>query len=1781
MYRRVAQRLTLRTAIALTISLGLLPTPGLSLLIAGEAQGPNQGDERKGRPRPGKPEGEWPNLDEPSPLEPEAPLPIHSTIRSSRNSGKPWDGRRVGDPPNGTERGSAGSDLASNNKRKLELRSQTRRAHARARMTSPPPPHDQFVSNFFLYALARSPSSEETTYWYDQLRVAYANGATSLRLAGIELGRTLFESAEYVARNRDAHWYVYDLYKTYLMRDPDAGGWAMWEGLVPTHGREYVRRGFEESGEFATLAANITTTGAPSSNAASLISARLDPRNQPGNGMLSRDTNWSVPLLSLPGRAGLDLGISLSYSSMVWTRSGPYIYFDEDNASLSPGFRIGFPAVQRKAFDTQTAKNAYLLITPAGRRVELRQVGTSNIYDAADSSYLRLTEEGALLRVHSTDGTRLTYSEVNGEYRCKEVKDRNGNYLTVNHNGYGQITNITDTLGRVITFNYDSNSNLSSITQVWGAQTHTWATFGWTAHTMQSNFGTLRVVGTANNTLLPLLKQVGLPDGDRFEFEYTNAAQVSVIKRIRTGSTLPYFYTVYQYESTTTDVPRLNQTRVAAENWTSLNGVPGEVTTSFGVDPDGACSMTAPDGTLYKEYYGTGWQKGLTTLSEVWSGGVKQKWITTAWTQDNTGVSYEVNPRVTETNVYDAGGNRRRTTINYGPYAQWGLPYSVKEYAADAVTPIRETLTDYNLSQAYVDRRIIGLVSAIHQTNISSWQRKTGFTYDDPARLHSLPAAATQHDATYNTSFTARGNLTAVSRWDVNDIVNPAKALTAYSNYFTTGTPKSTTDAAGHQNSVVYTDSFSDSVNRNTFAYPTTMTDADGFSSSVQYNFNFGGTTRTQGPPPAGQTQGAIQTITYDSIGRLARTTTENNGAYTRYEYGPNFVKSFSTVNNVADEAYTMQVVDGVGRVIGTASNHPGSTGGYSAQMTIYDLMGRATKTSNPAEVNVAWTPTGDDAAGWLYTQQTYDWQGRPLRTTHPDNTYKEASYSGCGCAGGAVATLTDEGTIDAGLAKRRQQKIYSDVLGRTVKTEILNWQNGSVYSATVNTYNARDQVTQVRQYAGPESSGTYQDTTMTYDGYGRLKTKHVPEQNVGSNTVWNYNGDDTIQSITDARGAAATYAYNNRHLVMGITYSVPPGSQIPVPAATSYSYDSASNRTAMTDALGTVSYEYDQLSRLKSETRGFTGVGNYKIDYQYNFANDLKSITDPLNSTINYTRDNAGRLTAIARTGQTFASGIAYRASGSMKYMLYGDNSSMNVTFNSRMRPATFTIPGRISKTYAYNNDGTLRFSSDLTDHRFDRSYSFDHVGRLKAALSGAEARGEGATNNRPYNQTYGYDPFSNLNQRTVRTWWEFGTMSASYANNRQQGYLYDADGRLLTANESYSYDAAGRNNFLSTGGYGTVAMSYDGDGRQIKTVEAHYDEEWNEITTPLYYLRSTVLGGQVLAEIDQSSSVTRRFVYAGPTKLAWIQGSGASESVSYEQRDPSGGTVRGIGQQELDPMGADAGTFPNAVPMTYEPFMSYGSSYNSANPNVTYSIDGIRVSVNDFMNLAGITLQQPLEGMVYFFRRYEDRHIKWLEIPDLYFLLPQDWKHFRLPTLQVQQNPTQKPMDTSQTEKMLTEDCLKFLNGILAQMKDPDSKNLLDILKAAKGRLFTRNLSEEQKKKALGGTQSRVGDPAFDIYLDEAAYANDPYLLIHELFHAAAGTGTGYNHFEMATAAYKVALADPAFMKYANRHGGLKEPKLPDYSADSKDPADWYNAAVFDNIARHGCTHPIDWNW
>ena len=116
MCRRVALRSSLRITLVLFIGVALLPAPCVSLLVSAMGQGQGQGRGPKmPPPRPGKPEGSLPDLDDvknESSIEREPPAPIPSTIRSHRNSGKPWDGRRVGDrePPRGSDHAARAQD---------------------------------------------------------------------------------------------------------------------------------------------------------------------------------------------------------------------------------------------------------------------------------------------------------------------------------------------------------------------------------------------------------------------------------------------------------------------------------------------------------------------------------------------------------------------------------------------------------------------------------------------------------------------------------------------------------------------------------------------------------------------------------------------------------------------------------------------------------------------------------------------------------------------------------------------------------------------------------------------------------------------------------------------------------------------------------------------------------------------------------------------------------------------------------------------------------------------------------------------------------------------------------------------------------------------------------------------------------------------------------------------------------------------------------------------------------------------------------------------------------------------------------------------------------------------------------------------------------------------------------------------------------------------------------------------------------------------------------------
>lgn len=1347
------------------------------------------------------------------------------------------------------------------------------------------------------------------------------------------------------------------------------------------------------AGPYSLIARAVDNNGAEASSSVAIVvnsgssDSRLDPDNatgQPGEDLLSRNFNWNLPVVGLPGRSGHDLDISLSYNSLVWTKdaSGLQITYDVDRGFPSPGFRLGFPVIEQKYLSSQTGKYTYLMITSSGARVELRQVGASNTYEAADSSYLQLTEGNGLV-VRTSNGTQLQYFYLGGLYQCTAIKDRNGNIISINYLD-DRINTVTDTAGRIVRFNYDSNGHLSSIKQQWTVdantlRTITLASFTYTPQTIQTGLAGITVNGPPNGSQLSLLSTVSFPDNSSFEFVYNGWGQVHQIKR-RAPDGHELARVAYTMDAPTQDCPRFTERRDYAENWNdgleAVTTFSVPATLSWTMPDDGAAytgkvgQVTLPDNTVTKVYYPlSGWSEGLPILTETVANSVTRRWARTKWTQDNEALDYPQNPRSIETITGDPEGNQKRTIVTYQDFPLPGgsncyLPVDVAE--GNSIAILRHRRTTYNMNEAYTSRRIVGLTDTVQLfegTGDDILMSKVSYAYDEAGYLADQPNLS-QHDANYGYSFVVgRGNLTGVQRWNVEHPDDNSYSVMSHIGYDTAGSVVSITDPSNHTTAISYADSYTDtSIAANSFAYPTTVKDASGYSSNFTYDYATGSMTKARNP------LGAETVAEYDSAGRLKRKTVRDGVAntdvtYTRMEYLANGteVQAYDLLDEVDEvkvESFSLQKLDGIGRVIGTADSHPSSLSGYRGTKISYDIMGRVSAKTNPAEITnprgvavSSWTPSGEDAVvGWQWNRQSYDWKGRPIKTTNADGSIIQASYGGCGCAGGELVTVTDE--------RGRTQKTYHDALGRPVKGAVLN-PNGTVYSATVNIYNARDQITFVREYKGAavdEScpADTCKETSNTYDGHGRLFTAKGPEQD--RPFKYSYNPDDTTDVIEDPRGVTLTYSYDARHLVEKLSYVVPndpatglPDAKIPSASTVEFSYDAVGSRRSMKDGTGWTDYLYNNLSQLKSEKRFFSDLagtpsgGMYTLEYDYNRAGALKSIKDPF-AHIDYSYNQAGELKGIkgAPFGgvSEYITDVKYRSWGALKEIAYGNHLKLSTEYDTGLRLKHFELNSAtqvfrtgletstsmaMSIDYDYYGDGSLRFADDKLDNRFDRAYEYDHLGRIKEAYTDVRARkfmNPGNTESlrpEPYRQSYRFDEWSNLTWRNSQFWSQANdNFAVEYdSRNRITGREYDAAGNeTLNTTTSLTYNAAG-NNVKADSLTADVKNQqwFDGDGQVVKRYHAETEEVdgttfTSEDTT--YYLRSSVINGQVLVELAPWGGREKGYVYSGSTVIAVQNETGnsvrwqhrAPMTQSYGQSHPSGQYVH---RSEFDPTGVD----------------------------------------------------------------------------------------------------------------------------------------------------------------------------------------------------------------------------------------------------------------------------------
>lgn len=1057
--------------------------------------------------------------------------------------------------------------------------------------------------------------------------------------------------------------------------------------------------------------------------------------------------------------------------------------------------------------------------------------------------------------------------------------------------------------------------------------------------------------------------------------------------------------------------------------------------------------------------YASGWNESLpigtedciTTSSACTT---QKRWTWNEWTQDNTGVSYILNPRITQSLVGDSGSTRK-TVINYGTNG-FGLPEIVTVQDGDTV--LKTQTTSYNLSSNYTDKRIIGLPSESRLYE-GTWEHgtlmsKVTFAYDENGYTDSSQnvSSPTKHASGYGMSFNYRGNLTSTKRWDVtNSTTINDNNLTSKSSvvYNILGSPIKQKDALNREVTISYTDDWNDSVSRTTYAYPTTITDPNGNYSTVEYRFDTGANVWARSPTPSGtgNVNGKTTTREYnDILGRVTKETIVNSGAYTEYEYANsgNALTTFSTIidvdnsnsANAADEVATESVFDGAGRLLKTRTANPNSSGGYTGKKIEYDILGRAFRETVPTEMNSGWNPAGDDYRSntWLWNTKEFDWKGRVTRSIPSDSTGSDGKdtlieYTGCGCAGGQVTTIKGPVTTAVDVSgntqttKRRWQKVYEDILGRTYKTETwdLDGAGSSPYSTTKTTFNGRDQATLVRQYAGADTSSTYQDTTMSYDGHGRLHQMRKPEFDSGKYVTTTYNADDSVATVTDPREAVTTYSYGlpslseKRAVVTGITYSVPSGSGINVPANVSFTYDAVGNRTYMSDGTGELTYAYDELSRLKTETKDFTdslsqtpgGSGVYTLTYNYHLAGSLKSITEPFGSVVNYAADAVGRTTAVGNSGSStaYASNIAHRAFGGVKSMTISPSGANPVavtkSYDNALRPSSYVSDSNANNTdihnatYSYRSDGTLDTLDNAMDPKFDQAKLYDFAGRLKENKVG------NSTDGYSYQQTLGYDAFGNLTNRWTKTWeLDDNSFSATYTNNRKttggSTPTFDAAGNTTyttlssTEHQAWSFDASGRQwrweerltNWEQTKYAGET--TFDGDGRAAKVTSLQSQRTgstWSSWAGGSNYTIFSSVTGQKVSALEPNGALQKNYIYLGDTQLL-ENGPGLVDS--YRLTDPVVGSTRDVQASGAFFAGDESTTrnesgglgmsIPHVQPTTM-PFPDYatGKTY-LGNPETGFTLNGAPVTLaflQNFLRGRGIkvhgdTILQTMESEV-----------------------------------------------------------------------------------------------------------------------------------------------------------------------------------------------------------------------
>ena len=318
-----------------------------------------------------------------------------------------------------------------------------------------------------------------------------------------------------------------------------------------------------------------------------------------------------------------------------------------------------------------------------------------------------------------------------------------------------------------------------------------------------------------------------------------------------------------------------------------------------------------------------------------------------------------------------------------------------------------------------------------------------------------------------------------------------------------------------------------------------------------------------------------------------------------------------------------------------------------------------------------------------------------------------------------------------------------------------------------------------------------FADFDQHTDGYTRTILSSQPTLTTGTEettgTPWWYRAAtqstyDPVGNVIkrlDANGQTLRYTYDRINQLTRVQY--------PKGVDDIFTYDALSQRTSVTDSIGTVTYQYDAAEQL---TR-VTYPGNKTVSYQYDMGERRTQMTDPDGGVTRYTYNLASRLTSTTDP-QNLTTRYTYDAAQRLTQMTLGNGVKTLYTYNDvnalikvEHRKSDGTLINRFDyvRDTVGNRTRLTEANGDYTDYIYDDVYQL--LSEVKKDVSDSELS----------NYAYTYDKLGNRLTMTL--------------DEDTTNYTYDANNRLLTA--------------------GTLRFEYDANGNMTRRIDS------SDPTTPL----------------------------------------------------------------------------------------------------------------------------------------------------------------------------------------------------------------------------------------------------------------------------------------------------------------------------------------------------------